>query len=102
MKVKKVPMRRCVGCMESRPKRELIRITGYEGLISVDPSGKAKGRGVYVCPSEDCFSRAFKRKAISRGLGAELTGERMAELLDELKKYAERLTGHYDLKEGGV
>ena len=31
MKVKKVPMRRCVGCMVSKPKKELIRIVAAEG-----------------------------------------------------------------------
>lgn len=39
---KKVPMRRCVGCMESKPKKELIRIAGYEGEVSLDPTGKQK------------------------------------------------------------
>ena len=88
MKTKKIPMRRCVGCMNSRSKSELIRIAGFEKVISVDLSGQAKGRGVYVCPAEDCFAKAVKRKAITRGLGIEMTGERLGELLEELKKYA--------------
>ena len=44
--MKKTPMRRCVGCMTSKPKNELTRIACYEGEVHVDPSGKAKGRGV--------------------------------------------------------
>ena len=88
MKVKKIPMRRCVGCMTSRDKSELIRIAGYDRLISVDPSGRANGRGVYLCRSEECFAKAIKRKAISRGLGIEMTNERLGELLEELNKYA--------------
>jgi predicted RNA-binding protein YlxR (DUF448 family) len=43
---KKIPMRRCVGCMESKPKNQLIRIAGYEGNVSIDRTGKAKGRGI--------------------------------------------------------
>ena len=55
---KKVPMRRCVGCMESKPKKELIRIAGYEGEVSLDPTGKAKGRGAYLCPNRQCLEKA--------------------------------------------
>ena len=43
---KTVPMRRCVGCMESKPKNELIRIAGYENEVTLDLTGRAKGRGV--------------------------------------------------------
>ena len=50
LKNKKTPMRRCVGCMESKPKKDLVRIAFYEGQINIDPVGKAKGRGVYLCP----------------------------------------------------
>ena len=38
-------MRRCAGCMESKPKNQLIRIAGYEGQITIDETEKAKGRG---------------------------------------------------------
>ena len=62
---KKVPMRKCVGCMESKPKKELIRIAGYEGQVALDPTGKAKGRGVYLCPNAECLAKA-KKKAGSR------------------------------------
>ena len=77
--------------MESKPKKELIRIAGYEGLISVDLSGKAKGRGVYVCPLEDCFAKAIKKKALARGLSIEMTSERTEELLEELRTHARKI-----------
>jgi len=89
MKNAKVPMRRCVGCLESKPKSELIRIAGYEGQLSIDPTGKAKGRGVYLCPQEECFMKAAKRKAIGRSVGIETTKERMDELMEELKGHAQ-------------
>jgi len=88
MKEKKIPMRRCVGCMESKPKKELIRIAGYEGQVSIDPTGKAKGRGVYLCPSGECLAKAVKRKAFSRGVEFEITKEQMDKLVGELKEYA--------------
>ena len=35
--------------MQSKEKQTLTRIALYEGQICVDPSGRAKGRGVYLC-----------------------------------------------------
>jgi len=86
MKTRKTPMRRCVGCMESKPKKELIRIAGYEGNVTIDLTGKAKGRGVYICPNEECLVRAVKKKAISRNIEIEITKEQMEKLACELKE----------------
>lgn len=89
MKTKKVPMRRCVGCMESKPKRELIRIVASsEGSLLVDATGKANGRGVYLCPDQNCFATARKRKAITRGLEINATEEELDRVFEELAVYA--------------
>lgn len=85
--VKKVPMRRCVGCMESKPKKELIRIAGYEGTVTLDPTGKAKGRGVYLCPSSECLEKAKKKKALARSLGMEISQDQLAKLFEEIEAY---------------
>ena len=88
MKVKKIPMRRCVGCMESKPKKELIRIVANkEKEVSLDNTGKAPGRGAYLCPSPDCFAKARKRKAIGRSLEAEISEETLDRLFEELHQY---------------
>lgn len=84
--MKKIPMRRCVGCMESKPKTELVRIAGFEGKASMDLTGKAKGRGVYLCKNEECSLKAKKKKAIERGLGIELTKEEAERLMEEILK----------------
>lgn len=84
---KKVPMRRCVGCMESKPKKELIRIAGYEGAVTLDPTGKAKGRGVYLCPSSECLEKAKKKKALARSLGIDLSQEQLQQLFEDLEAY---------------
>ena len=44
LKERKVPMRKCVGCMQSKEKQALIRIAAYEGQISVDPLLRMKCR----------------------------------------------------------
>jgi predicted RNA-binding protein YlxR (DUF448 family) len=80
-------MRRCVGCMESKPKNQLIRIAGYEGEVKVDFTGKAKGRGIYICPNEECFRVAQKKKAIGRGLQMSITDETVTRIFEELGQY---------------
>ncbi|MCI8284105.1 MAG: YlxR family protein [Firmicutes bacterium] len=88
MKSKKIPMRRCVGCMESKPKKELIRIVNdKEGGLNLDVTGKAQGRGVYLCPDTSCFNNARKKNAISRSLGITITPEKLDAIFEELKKY---------------
>lgn len=87
MKTKKVPMRKCVGCMESKPKRELIRIVAVDGVPKMDLTGKADGRGIYLCPNTECFSKARKRRAVGRGLEIEVSEEDLNQLFEELAEY---------------
>ena len=86
-KSKKTPMRRCVGCMESKPKNQLVRIACYEGRLSVDPTGKAKGRGVYLCPRKECMEKAKKRRALQRSFEADLSPEDIEAVFQELVQY---------------
>lgn len=88
MKPKKIPMRRCVGCMESKPKKELIRIVlTPEEQLKIDPTGKANGRGVYLCPNVECLEKAKKKKAIGRSLKISLSEEQLLRLFEEIKTY---------------
>ena len=69
MKVKKIPMRMCVGCKELKPKKELLRIVVLPtGVIEVDRTGKKSGRGVYVCDSMDCFNKAYENHGLEKSL----------------------------------
>ena len=73
---KKIPLRRCNGCGEMKPKKELIRvILTPQGEIELDVTGKKNGRGAYVCPSPECFAKARKTKAIERSLGVSVPEE---------------------------
>ena len=87
MKTKKIPMRRCVGCMESKPKRELIRIVASDEGPKVDLTGKANGRGIYLCPDTECFTKARKKKAIGRGLEIEIKEQDLDNLFKELEEH---------------
>ncbi len=85
MKPKKIPLRMCVGCRESKPKRELIRVVrSPEGAVSMDPVGKKPGRGAYVCRQESCLMRAIRQKQLERQLEVQLTPEVVEALQREL------------------
>lgn len=86
MKVKKIPMRMCTGCMEMKPKKELIRVVkSKENEISIDLVGKKPGRGAYVCKDRACLEKAFKTKRLSRNLETPISEE----IYDELQKAVE-------------
>ena len=63
-----VPQRTCIGCHQVKAQRDLIRIVrlSISGIITVDLSGKEKGRGAYICPSLDCISRAMQPERLNR------------------------------------
>ena len=72
-KVKKIPMRQCLGCNEHKPKITLLRVVrSPEGEISLDFTGKKSGRGAYICRDVKCLKRARKSKRIDRNLDCEI------------------------------
>ena len=80
---KKIPMRMCVACRSMRPKKELVRIVRTtEGELKIDPTGRANGRGAYLCRDVGCLEKAIKTKALDRALDAKIE----AGVLEELKK----------------
>jgi len=80
-KVRKVPMRMCVGCHEMKPKNTLIRVVKPpEGDCFVDRTGKASGRGAYLCDNLECLKKAQKTKALERALETKLDEQVFAQL----------------------
>ncbi|NLA76885.1 MAG: YlxR family protein [Clostridiales bacterium] len=76
MQQKKIPLRKCTGCGEMKPKRELIRVVkSPEGEISLDLTGRAAGRGAYVCPKADCLKAARKAKRFERAFECRIPDE---------------------------
>lgn len=85
MKQKKVPMRMCVGCGEMKPKKELVRIVkNKENEIFLDLTGKAAGRGAYVCRNVDCFEKLKKGRKLNRAFSGEIPCEVYDSLIKEL------------------
>ncbi|WP_238882589.1 RNase P modulator RnpM [Clostridium sp. YIM B02551] len=85
MKVKKIPMRMCNGCMEMKPKKELIRIVkSPEGDVSVDLTGKKAGRGAYICKDLECLEKAYKSRRLNKNLQSEIRNDVYEKLKDEI------------------
>ena len=81
MKVKKIPLRMCTGCME----KELIRVVKTpEGEVTVDLTGKKSGRGAYICRNIECLEKAFKAKRLSRNLDIAIDEEIYNRLRNEI------------------
>ena len=61
--LKKQPQRTCIGCNVQKDKNDFVRIVkSKEGNITIDNTGKASGRGAYICHNVDCFNKAKKSK----------------------------------------
>ena len=89
MKARKVPMRKCIGCMESFPKKELCRIVKTkEDEIFFDSKGKLNGRGTYICKKTECFDKAIKSKRLSKSLEAEIPEKVYEAIKVEIEKNA--------------
>ncbi len=85
MKLKKIPQRRCVGCNNMKDKKELIRVVrSVEGEVSIDKIGKKPGRGAYVCPTNECITKAVKEKRLEKALDVNIGTEIYEKLLEEL------------------
>ena len=87
MKQKKIPMRKCNGCGEQKPKKELVRIVkSPEGEVSLDLTGKASGRGAYICNNADCLQKARKSHRIDKAFEMAIPDEVYEQMLTEISK----------------
>ncbi len=83
---KKVPLRRCLGCMEMKPKNELVRVVkNKSGDISLDLTGKAPGRGAYICKDVECFQKARKARRFEREFSSQIPDDIYDRMEAELK-----------------
>lgn len=86
MPAKKQPLRKCVGCTEMKPKKELIRIVkSADGTIAADFTGKQNGRGAYLCHNADCLARARKTRQLERSFSCAVPPEIYERLEQQLK-----------------
>ena len=93
MLVNGIPQRRCIGCMESKNQKDLVRMVMTPEGIRVDEKGNSHGRGFYICKNMDCFEKAEKRKSFNR----QIKGPISAEDLNLIKEHIAKLEMNPDI-----
>ena len=79
MAEKHIPERMCSGW------GELVRVVrSPDGIISLDTTGKAPGRGAYICRNAECLKKARKNRSIERSFKCKISDEVYGELEKEL------------------
>ncbi|MBE7075838.1 MAG: YlxR family protein [Clostridiales bacterium] len=83
----KEKIRMCIVCRGQSDKKTLLRIVkNKDGEIFVDKTGKANGRGAYVCKSKDCFEKLCKQKALNRAFKTEVPQEIYQKIGEEIEQ----------------
>ena len=84
------PQRTCVGCRTVQPKRQLVRLVRQaSGLVVVDPTGKAQGRGAYLHDRRGCWLKALSGPALEHALKITLTEANLSELRARANEYSD-------------
>jgi hypothetical protein len=87
--VKKIPLRKCTGCGEMKDKRDMLRVVKTkDGEFFLDTTGKANGRGAYLCTSVKCLDKALKNNGFERSFKMKIPRE-IAEALKEAMEIIE-------------
>lgn len=82
---KKIPIRKCTGCLQMKEKKELIRVVKTnEGEYKLDLTGKMSGRGAYICKNEECLQKAFKSKGLERSFKCAIPKDIYEKIRNEL------------------
>lgn len=85
--MKNIPLRKCIVSRKQFPKDELLRVVkNKEGIISVDITGKANGRGAYVQKTTQAISKCQSKKLLNRSLGTNVSDSIYEELLELVNK----------------
>ena len=84
-------MRMCVSCREMQPKKELVRVVRTpEGAVVLDTTGRANGRGAYLCKKSACLEKAIKSRALERALETKIDSDTYDTLRAQFAQYHEQ------------
>ena len=84
-------MRMCVSCREMQPKKELVRVVRTpEGAVVLDATGRANGRGAYLCKKSACLEKAIKSRALEHALETKIESDTYDTLREQFAQYHEQ------------
>ena len=94
MKPRKIPMRKDIVTGEMFPKKQLVRIVkDKENNISIDPTGKANGRGAYIGLDVEIAKIAAKKRTFDKVFDIKIADE----FYDELVAYVDHQQARKEL-----
>lgn len=85
LKNTKVTLRMCMACREKKQKKQLVRVVKQkDGVIFIDKTGKADGRGAYVCNNLECLNLLKKKRGLERSFRCKIDSLIYDDLENEL------------------
>jgi predicted RNA-binding protein YlxR (DUF448 family)/ribosomal protein L30E len=85
--LRRSPLRTCVGCRQTSPQGQLIRLVcSPSGHLMVDPHGKLPGRGAYLCPRRCCAKRALGGAALREVLRQQVISAPVDDLVAQMAR----------------
>ena len=83
-KIKNIPVRMCIACREMKPKNEMLRVVKTaDGEIYADPTGKASGRGAYICNATECRDKLSSKKLLHKTFSTNVAPEVYQEIEED-------------------
>ncbi|MBE7022019.1 MAG: YlxR family protein [Ruminococcaceae bacterium] len=69
------PVRECISCGQKFLKHQLLRVVRNGEGISLDVTGKAAGRGAYLCKDPACYEKLVKQRRLDRAFRQQVSRE---------------------------
>lgn len=71
--MKNKTQRTCMGCFQKKDKNDLIRIVkNKQEEVFIDKTGKAEGRGIYICNDVNCLEKLIKNNKLEKVLRVKI------------------------------
>ena len=72
--MKKLVQRTCIGCNLKKNKKDLTRLVlNKNGEFFIDETGRAEGRGIYLCKNLQCLESATKSKRLEKAFNIKIS-----------------------------
>lgn len=81
----RIPIRTCMGCGATAPRRELLRIVRDDAGLRLDAAQGAGGRGGYLHRRAECWAGFAKRRGPLRSLRAAIDRPARTALIAQLQ-----------------
>jgi len=75
--------RTCIACRNKNNQNNMIRVSKFNDVISLEKKHSAFGRGAYICNNKNCIDLVIKKKLLNRAFRSNLD----LEIYNQLGEY---------------